>query len=170
VFRRTRVVHSRLTLAPQPAHEHPPRIQPSITASHPADTHHRATVWAKFGISGHGPQLRPLQPGAPHSSFSTYVLADIAASFSAQAGSGAFDLTVVGGRRMEWLCSEAHAWWPPHGCTGPVQGLYRACTGLVQGLYTARGTSTCSYTPARAGCRCYRAGRCAIEGTAGRTL
>ena len=18
---------------------------------------------------------------------------------------------------MEWLCSEAHAWWPPHGCT-----------------------------------------------------
>jgi hypothetical protein len=66
---------------------HPPHIQPSYAVSHPADARHRALAAhgegsfssersSKFGISerrGPPPHLRPLQPGAPHSSSGMYL-------------------------------------------------------------------------------------------------
>jgi hypothetical protein len=89
VFRRSRLGRSILDAAVSPYHPSlrtstPPRTQPSCAVSHPADTRHRAlggamvpTILsarsAKFGISLTGCYLRPLQPGAPHGSFGTYL-------------------------------------------------------------------------------------------------
>ena len=79
-----------LSVVPQPARAPPLRTQPSYAVSHPADACHRALGGAQhsavpilsersailFGISekrGTAPHLRPLQAGAPHCSFGTYL-------------------------------------------------------------------------------------------------
>jgi hypothetical protein len=75
---------SSLYVAPQPAHEHPHRTQPSMAVLHPVDARHRALGGAmvptilserssKFGDFLNQTPTPYMQPGAPHSSLGMYL-------------------------------------------------------------------------------------------------